>query len=51
MTGTSLVERRPRRIVNARSVVMGLAVTFVGLAFVGAVVMRIADPVNYPSLA
>ena len=29
---------------------MGLSVTFVGLAFVGAIVMRIADPDNFPSL-
>jgi voltage-gated potassium channel len=46
----SLIERRIRRIVNARSVTIGLAVTFVGLAFVGAIVMRIADPDNFPSL-
>jgi len=31
-------------------VVIGLAVTFVGLAFVGAIVMRIVDPDNFPSL-
>ena len=29
---------------------MGLAITFVGLAFVGAIVMRIVDPDNFPSL-
>jgi voltage-gated potassium channel len=46
----SLIERRARRIVNARSVVIGLALTFVGLAFVGAIVMRIADPDDFPSL-
>jgi voltage-gated potassium channel len=46
----SLIERRARRIVNARSVVIGLAVTFLGLAFVGAIVMRIADPDDFPSL-
>jgi voltage-gated potassium channel Kch len=34
------MERRVRRIVNARSVTLGLALTFVGLAFVGAIVMR-----------
>jgi voltage-gated potassium channel len=47
---SSLIERRVRRIANARSVVMGLSLTFVGLAFVGAIVMRIADPDNFPSL-
>ena len=29
---------------------MGLAVTFVGLAFVGAIVIRIVDPDNFPTL-
>jgi len=46
----SLIERRVRRIVNARSVTLGLAVTFVGLATIGAVLMRIADPHNFPSV-
>jgi Ion channel len=44
------MERRVRRIVNARSVTLGLALTFVGLAFVGAIVMRFADSENFPSL-
>jgi voltage-gated potassium channel Kch len=48
--GDSLIERRVRRIVNARSVTIGLAATFVGLAVVGAIVMRIADPDNFPSV-
>jgi voltage-gated potassium channel len=48
--GSSFIERRALRIANARSVVIGLALTFVGLAFVGAIVMRIADPDNFPSL-
>ena len=47
---SSLIERRVRRVANARSVVIGLAVTFVGLAFGGAIVMRIVDPDNFPSL-
>jgi voltage-gated potassium channel Kch len=47
--GASLIERRVQRIVNARSVTIGLAATFVGLAVVGAAVMRIADPDNFPS--
>ena len=46
----SFVERRVRRIANARSLVLGLSLTFFGLAFVGAIVMRIADPHNFPSL-
>ena len=45
-----LVERRIRRVANARSVTIGLAVTFLGLAFVGALVMRLADQHNFPSL-
>jgi voltage-gated potassium channel len=48
--GGSLIERRVRRIVNARSVTVGLAATFVGLAVVGAIVMRVADPDNFPSV-
>jgi voltage-gated potassium channel len=48
--GDSLIERRVRRIVNARSVTIGLAVTFVGLSVVGAIVMRFADPHNFPSV-
>lgn len=45
----SLIERRVRRIANARSVTIGLALTFVALAVVGALVMRIADEDNFPS--
>ena len=45
----SLIDRRVQRIANARSVVVGLAATFVGLALVGAVVIRIADSDNFPS--
>ena len=48
--GSTLVERRVQRIVNARSLTIGLAVTFVLLAFVGAIVMRIVDHHNFPSL-
>jgi voltage-gated potassium channel len=46
----SLIERRVRKIVNARSVTLGLALTFIGLAVVGAVVMRIVDSHNFPTL-
>src|SRR4029453_10735001 len=44
------IERTVRRIVKARSLVLGLSLTFIALAFVGAVVMRIVDPDNFPSL-
>jgi voltage-gated potassium channel len=46
----SLIERRAQRIANARSVTVGLAATFLALALVGAIVIRIADPHNFPSL-
>ena len=46
----SFIERSVRRIANARSLVLGLSLTFVGLAFVGAIVIRIVDPDNFPSL-
>ena len=48
-TKHSLIERRARRIAEARSVTIGLAVTFVALAMVGAVVIRITDVQNFPS--
>ncbi len=48
--GSSLVDRRIRRIARARSVTFGLALTFVGLALAGAVVIRFADQKNFPSL-
>src|SRR5215467_14075311 len=44
------VERRANRIANARSVTFGLAATFFALALVGALLMRIADNHNFPSL-
>jgi voltage-gated potassium channel Kch len=44
------VERRIRRIVNARSVTIGLAVTFVGIAIMGGVVIRFADHENFPTV-
>ncbi len=47
---SSFIERHVRRIANARSLTLGLALTFVGLAFVGAIVMRIVDHDNFPSL-
>jgi len=47
---TSFVERRIRRIVNARSVTIGLAATFVGLALIGGVIIRFVDHQNFPSV-
>ena len=44
------VERRANRIANARSVTFGLAATFFGLAMIGAVVMRVVDEHNFPSV-
>ena len=46
----ALVERRARRIVNARSLTLGLAGTFLGLAFAGAILMRIVDAHDFPTL-
>ena len=48
-TKSSIVERRVQKIANARSVVVGLAFTFVVLAFVGAIVIMIVDEKNFPS--
>jgi voltage-gated potassium channel len=46
----SFVDRQVKRIANARSVTIGLAAAFVALGLVGAIVMRLADPHNFPSL-
>ena len=45
----SIVDRRVQKIANARSVVVGLAFTFVVLAFVGAILIKIVDGDNFPS--
>jgi voltage-gated potassium channel Kch len=45
-----LVERQVRRIADARSVTLGLAITFLALALVGAIGMRIVDARNFPSV-
>jgi voltage-gated potassium channel len=39
----SLVERRIQKVAGARSVTLGLALTFLALAFVGAIVIQIVD--------
>ena len=44
------VERSARRIANARSVTFGLAATFLVLSVFCAIVMRVVDQQNYPSL-
>jgi voltage-gated potassium channel len=44
-----LVERRARKITNARSVTVSLALTFLALAFVGAVVIEIVDRHDFSS--
>jgi voltage-gated potassium channel Kch len=49
-TEPTFIERPVQRIANARSVTFGLAAAFVLLAVVGAIVMRIVDQQNYPSL-
>jgi voltage-gated potassium channel Kch len=46
----SFVERRIRRIVNARSVTVGLAMTFVALAFLGGILIKFVDHENFPSV-
>jgi voltage-gated potassium channel len=47
--GTRIIERQVRRVASARYVTVGLAITFLGLAFIGAVVMRLVDPDNFRS--
>jgi voltage-gated potassium channel Kch len=46
----SVVERRIQRIINARSVTLGLAVTFVFLALIGGILIRFVDHENFPSV-
>jgi hypothetical protein len=45
----ALIERRIRKIANARSITLALAITFVGLAFGGAVAIRLLDEDSFPS--
>jgi voltage-gated potassium channel len=49
-TGESLIDRRVRKIASARSVTLGLAITFIMLSLVGAVVIRIVDDHDFPSI-
>jgi voltage-gated potassium channel len=46
----TFIERRTDKIVNARSLTFGLAMTFVLLALAGAVVIWIVDQHDFPSL-
>jgi voltage-gated potassium channel Kch len=46
---SSLVDRRIRKVADARSVTFGLAVTFIALAFVGAIVIEIVDRHDFTS--
>jgi voltage-gated potassium channel len=45
----TVVERRVRRIADARSVTLGLALSFLGLAFVGAVLIWLLDKKDFSS--
>jgi voltage-gated potassium channel len=45
----SLVERRIQKVAEARSVTLGLALTFLGLAFVGAVAIQLLDRHDFSS--
>jgi voltage-gated potassium channel len=49
-TEPTFIERTVQRIANARSVTLGLAVVFLVLAGLGAIVMRAVDQHNFPSL-
>jgi hypothetical protein len=49
-TEPTFIERTVQRIANARSVTLGLAVMFLVLAVLGAIVMRIVDQDNFPTL-
>jgi len=49
-TEPTLIERPAARIANARSVTLGLAAMFLLLAVSGAIVMRIVDQDNFPTL-
>jgi voltage-gated potassium channel len=46
----SLIDRRISKIVNARSVTWGLATTFLFLSLATAIVMRLVDHHDFPSL-
>ena len=45
----ALIERRIHKIANARSITLALATTFLGLALVGAAVIRFLDESSFPT--
>jgi voltage-gated potassium channel len=45
----TIIERRIRKIANARSITLSLALTFLGLSLVGAVAIRFLDESSFPS--
>jgi voltage-gated potassium channel len=47
--GPALIERRIRKIANARSITLALATTFIGLALAGAIAIRFLDADSFPS--
>ena len=49
-TEPTFIERPVQRIANARSVTLGLAVMFLLLAVPGAIVMRVVDQENFPTI-
>jgi voltage-gated potassium channel len=47
--GPALIERRIRKIADARSITLALATTFLGLAVAGGVAIRFLDEDSFPS--
>jgi len=45
----ALIERRIRKIANARSITLALATTFLGLALAGAIAIRFLDHDSFPT--
>src|SRR4029453_5232961 len=45
----TIIEPRIRKIANARSITLSLALTFLGLSLVGAVAIRFLDESSFPS--
>jgi voltage-gated potassium channel len=46
---TTLIERRINKIADARSITLALAITFIGLAFAGAIAIRFLDEKSFPT--
>ena len=44
-----LIERRARKIAHGRHVTFGLSLTFLVLAFLGAIIVRLVDEKDFPS--